>query len=80
MRPKGKGLFLEIFSICAPNHLNGWNNIVFAENCIRLVCEKLTIFLYGQDIVGDVILLVDRTIGRAYGTVCRLSSSVVCRL
>ena len=38
-------------------HLNGRNNVLFAEKCIRLVCEKLTIFLYGQDIAGNVVSL-----------------------
>jgi len=37
--------------------LNGRNDVLFAEKCIRLVCEKLTIFPYRQDIVGNVILL-----------------------
>ena len=38
-------------------HLNGQNDVLFAEKCIRLVCEKLTIFPYGRDIVGNVVLL-----------------------
>jgi len=37
--------------------LNGRNDVLFAEKCIRLVCEKLTIFLYAQDIVGNMVLL-----------------------
>jgi len=37
--------------------LNGRNDVLFAEKCIRLVCQKLTIFQYGQDIVGNVVLL-----------------------
>ena len=35
---------------------------------------------YAQTICLVMWFLADRTIGRAYGTVCRLSSSVVCRL
>jgi len=38
-------------------HLNGRNDVLFAEKCIRLVCEKLTISPYGEDIVGNVVLL-----------------------
>jgi len=30
---------------------------LFGEKCIRLVYEKLTLFPYGQDIVGNVVLL-----------------------
>jgi len=49
-------------SVCvralSPIGLNGRNDILFTEKCIRLVCEKLTLFLYGQDIVGNVVLLV----------------------
>ena len=37
-------------------HSHEWaDDVLFAENCIRLVCEKLTIFPYGQDIVGNVV-------------------------
>jgi len=54
--PKGKRLFLGFFGISAPIHLNGQNNVLFAEKCIRLVCEKLTVFSYRQDIVGNVLL------------------------
>jgi len=39
-----------------PLELNVRNDILLAETCIRLVCEKLTIFPYGQDIVGNVVL------------------------
>jgi len=38
-------------------HLNGRNDVLFAEKCIRLVCEKLTIFPYGQYIVGICVSL-----------------------
>ena len=48
---------VEDWTECAPIHLNGRNNVLFTEKCIRLACEKLTIFLYGQDIVGNVDLL-----------------------
>ena len=37
--------------------LNGRNYVLFAEKCIRFVCEKLTLFPYGRDIVGNVVLL-----------------------
>ena len=30
---------------------------MFAEKCIRLMCEKLAVFPNGQDIVGNVVLL-----------------------
>jgi len=30
---------------------------VFAQKCIRLVREKLTVFPYGQDIVGIYVSL-----------------------
>jgi len=50
---KGRGLFLGFFGICAPIRLNGQNDVSFAQKCIRLVCEKLTIFPYGQDIFGN---------------------------
>ena len=54
---KGKGLFWGFFSICIPVALNGWNDILFAEKCIRLVCEKFTVFPYGQYIVGIYVAL-----------------------
>ena len=38
-------------------HLNGRNHVLFAEKCIRLVREKLTLFPYRQDIDGNVVLL-----------------------
>jgi len=41
----------------SPIGLNGQNDVLFAEKCIRIVCEKLTLFPYGQDIVGNIILL-----------------------
>ena len=46
------GCFWE-FSEFVPIGLNGQNDVLFAEKCIQLVCEKLTIFPYGQDIVGN---------------------------
>jgi len=52
---KKKGLFLGFFGICAPIRLNGQNDVLFAEKCIRLMCEKLTTFPYGQDIVGNIV-------------------------
>jgi len=55
--PQGKRLFLAFFGICAPIRLNGQNDALFAEKCIRLVCEKLTIFPYGQYIVGIYVSL-----------------------
>jgi len=41
----------------SPIGLNGRNDVLFAEKCIWLVSEKLTLFPYGQDIVGNVVLL-----------------------
>jgi len=55
--PEEEGPVLGIFGICFPIGLNGYNHVLFAEKCIRLVCEKLTIFPKGQDIVGNVVLL-----------------------
>ena len=57
----GKGLFLAwflaFFDICARIRLNGRNDVLIAEKCIRLVCEKLTVFRYGQYIVKFCIRL-----------------------
>ena len=39
---------------------NGRFDVLFAEKCIRFVYEQLTIFPYGQDIVGNVVLLAFR--------------------
>jgi len=53
--PQGNGLFLAFFGICAPIHLKGWNDVLFAKKSIWLMCEKLTIFIifpYRQYIVG----------------------------
>ena len=33
-------------------HMNGLNDVLFAEECIRLVCEKLTEFPYGKELLG----------------------------
>ena len=52
---KGKGLFLGFFGICAPIGLNGQNDVLFTQKCIRLVCEKLTTFPYGQDVVRNIV-------------------------
>ena len=38
-------------------HLNGQNEVLFAQKCIRLVHEKLRIFQYGQYIVGIYVSL-----------------------
>ena len=48
---EGHTLLKTDWTECAPIHLNGRNDVLFAEKCIRLVCEKLTIFPYGQDTV-----------------------------
>jgi len=47
-------------SVCTQSSLQQRNDVLFAEKCIIVVCEKLTIFPYGQDIVGNVILLAFR--------------------
>jgi len=39
---------------------------------------KNVILQYNFQLIGDYVLLADRTNGRAYGTMCPLSS--VCRL
>jgi len=48
-------------SVCpcalSPIGLNWRNGVSFGEKCIRLVCEKLTLFPYGQDTVGNAVLL-----------------------
>jgi len=44
-------------SVCVHTHLNGRNHVLFAEKSIRLVCEKLRIFPYGQYIVGIYVSL-----------------------
>ena len=44
----------------SPTGLNGQNDVLFAEKCIRPVREKLRIFPYGQYIVGNVVLLAFR--------------------
>jgi len=58
---KRKGLFLAwflaFFGICARIRLNGRNGVLIAEKCIRLVCEKLTAFPYGQCIVEFCVQL-----------------------
>jgi len=51
---------VEDWTECTPIHLSGRNDVLFAKKCIRLVCEKLAIFPYGQDIVGNVVLLAFR--------------------
>jgi len=46
------GMVSGIFWHLRPIRLNERNDVLFAEKCIQLVCEKLTIFPYGQYIVG----------------------------
>jgi len=58
--PKGKRLFWGFFGICTPIGLNGQNDVFLAQKRIRLVREKLIVFLYGQDIVGIYVLLAFR--------------------
>ena len=47
--------------VCAralsPIGMNGRNDVLFAEKCIRVVLEKLRIFPYGQYIVGMYVSL-----------------------
>jgi len=56
---RGRGCFgpFGIFGICVPICLNGQNDVMSANKCIQLVCEKLTAFPYGQDIIENVVLL-----------------------
>jgi len=51
------GMVSGIFQHLRPIRFNGWNDILFSEKCIGLVCEKLTIFRYGQYIVGMYVSL-----------------------
>ena len=53
-----RGAVSGIFRHLHPIGLNGQNDVFFAEKCIQLMCEKLTIFPYGQNIVRNVALLV----------------------
>jgi len=41
----------------SPIGLNGRNDELFAQKCIQLVREKLRIFLYGQYITENDVLL-----------------------
>jgi len=43
--------------LCALSPIGLSLNGQTAEKCIRLVCEKLRIFPYGQCIIGNVVLL-----------------------
>ena len=45
--------------LCAlsPIGMNGRNDVLFAEKCIRLVREKLRMFRYGQYIIGIYVSL-----------------------
>ena len=47
-----------MFRVFCPHCLNG---IFLNRNCIRLVCEKLTV--YGQYIVGNICSLAFRRVG-----------------
>jgi len=52
---KGKGpflaWFLAFFGICAVLLSMGENDVLIADKCIRLVCEKLTVLPYGHYVV-----------------------------
>jgi len=61
-----------IFGICVPIGLIGQNDVFFAQKCIRLVHEKLTVFPYAQDIVGIYVSLVFRTYSQVGGRCLRL--------
>jgi len=65
--PKRKGLFRGFFGNCALISLNGQNDAFFAEKCIWLVHEKLTVFPYSQDIVGIYISLAFRRYSQVRG-------------
>jgi len=67
----GKGLFGGSLSMCAPIGLNGQNDVLFAQKCIRLVRKKLIIFPYGQYVIGIYVSLAFRgctqLCGRCWG-------------
>ena len=52
-------VFLSVcVSVRSQSHWFEWAEWrIVHEKCIWLVREKLTLFLYGQDIVGNVVLL-----------------------
>jgi len=57
---QGEGAVLGFFGICACIGLKGQNDVFIAQKCIRLVLEKLTVFPYGQGIVGIYVSLAFR--------------------
>jgi len=54
-------IMFSLVCVCAraralsPIGMNGRNDVLFAEKCIRLLRENLRIFLYGQYIIGNVV-------------------------
>jgi len=55
--PQKEGYVWEYFLAFAPIGLNGQNDIIFAQKCVLLVHEKLTVFPYGQYIIGIYVSL-----------------------
>ena len=58
--PLKEGAILGFFQHLRPIGLNGQNDIFFAQKCIQLVREKLTVFPYGQDVTGIYVSLAFR--------------------
>jgi len=57
-------VFIRLWSMCLKGrggfgicHPIGLNDVFVEQKCIRLMLEKLTIFPYGQYIIGNVCLL-----------------------
>jgi len=80
--PQKEGAVLGIFRHLRPPPigLSGQNDAFFVQKCIQLVREKLTVFLYGQDIVGIYVSLAFRRYsqvrGRCWG-LCEICKNVI---
>ena len=55
--PQKEGAVWGIFRHLHPIGLSGQNDAFFAQKCIRLVYEKLTVFPYRHDIIGICVSL-----------------------
>jgi len=58
--PQKEGAFWGIFRHLLPIGLNRQNDLFFAQKFNRLICEKLTIFSYGQAVIGIYVSLAFR--------------------
>jgi len=54
---RGRGCFWDFFRHLCPIGLNGQNDVLIVRKCIRIVCEMLTVFAYGQYILGILVSL-----------------------